>query len=77
MYMCLLRAAIVKDAIPFTPTEQATRPAGVLCGMRCGDVVPPNGSDVHRRTYIKVLLSNWSFVIGKMDICTFCHNTPP
>jgi hypothetical protein len=28
----------------FTPIEQATRPAGVLCGMGWGDQVPLNGS---------------------------------
>jgi hypothetical protein len=29
----------------YIPIEQATRPAGVLCGMGWGDQVPLNGSD--------------------------------
>jgi hypothetical protein len=28
----------------FIPIEEATRPAGVLCGMGWGDQVPLNGS---------------------------------
>jgi hypothetical protein len=30
----------------FIPIEEATRPAGVLCGMGWGDQVPLNGSGI-------------------------------
>jgi hypothetical protein len=38
------QACILEAAVPSPPIEQATRPAGVLCGMGWRDQVPLNGS---------------------------------
>jgi hypothetical protein len=41
----LSQACILKGRRTFIPIEEATRPAGVLCGMGWGDQVPLNGSE--------------------------------
>jgi hypothetical protein len=52
----LIASPALRLSNPTTP--HATRPAGVLSGMRCGDVVAPNGSGI--TIYRPMTFPQWS-----------------